>query len=133
MDEEAGAALVRPAALSLPSAVEEPAWLGVRWRVRGRTFAHVLVVRDGRPAGYAQALPDGVPRCVLAFRSGGAELHALVHAGPPLHGVPSRDGVVLLDLGGEVDRDELRELLTESWRLLAPASLAARLDGSGRA
>jgi hypothetical protein len=36
---------------------------------------------------------------------------------------------VLLDLEGEVDQDELRELLTESWRLLAPARLAAQLSG----
>ena len=127
MDEGRAVALVRPAALSLPAVVEEPAWLGVRWRVRGRTFAHVLVVRDGRPPSYAQAL-GGVPSCVVAFRSQGPELDALAHAGPPFSAVPGRDGVVLLDLEGPVDRDELQELLTESWLVLAPTSLRARLD-----
>ena len=126
MDEGRAVALVRPAALSLPAVVEEPAWLGVRWRVRGRTFAHVLVVRDGRPPSYAQAL-GGVPHCVVAFRSGGPELDALAHAGPPFHAVPGRDGVVLLDLDRPVDREELHELLTESWLVLAPASLRSRL------
>ena len=127
MDETAAVALVRPAVLSLPAVVEEQAWVGVRWRVRGRTFAHVLVVHDGRPQGYARALPDSTPRCVLAFRSSGAELDALSHAGPPFFAVPSRDGSVLLDLTEAVDPAELQELLVESWLLLAPASLAAQL------
>ncbi len=127
MDESAAVALVRRAALSLPAVVEEQAWVGVRWRVRGRTFAHVLVVHDGRPQGYARALPDSTPRAVLALRSSGAELDALSHVGPPFFAVPSRDGSVLLDLTEPVDPQELHELLVESWLLLAPPSLAAQL------
>lgn len=30
-------------ASALPDAYEEDAWTGVRWRVRNKTFAHVLV------------------------------------------------------------------------------------------
>jgi hypothetical protein len=33
---------------------------------------------------------------------------------------------------GRVDADELRELLTDAWRLRAPKRLAARLDAAGR-
>jgi predicted DNA-binding protein (MmcQ/YjbR family) len=128
VDEGRGVALVRPVALHLPGAVEEDAWLGVRWRIRGRTFAHVLVVQDGRPPAYARALAHA-SKCVLALRSSAAELAALEQAGPPFYPVASRDRVVLLDLEGEVDQDELRELLTESWRLLAPARLAAQHSG----
>ncbi len=132
-DEGAAAARVRPAALALPGVVEEQAWTGVRWRVRGRTFAHVLVVEDGRPQGYAAALPCDDPCCVVVLRSSGAELDALAHAGPPFAVVPSREGVVLVDLAGPVDDDELRELVTESWLLLAPPALAARVLADGPA
>ena len=38
-------------ALALPDAYQEEAWVGERWRVRGRTFAHVLPIEAGRPRG----------------------------------------------------------------------------------
>ena len=40
-------ARVGATALALPAAYEEDAWTGVRWRIRGRTFAHVLVAQEG--------------------------------------------------------------------------------------
>jgi hypothetical protein len=46
-------ARVAATALALPDAYEEDAWTGVRWRVRNKTFAHVLV---------AQRVRLGVPR-----------------------------------------------------------------------
>ena len=42
-------------ALALPDAYQEEAWIGERWRVRGRTFAHVLPVEEGRPEAYSRA------------------------------------------------------------------------------
>ena len=36
-------------ALALPDAYQEEAWVGERWRVRGRTFAHVLRVEPDGP------------------------------------------------------------------------------------
>jgi len=35
--------------LALPEAREEDAWVGTRWRVRTKTFAHVLTVDAGWP------------------------------------------------------------------------------------
>ena len=35
---------VADVALSLPEAREEDAWTGVRWRIRQRTFAHVVAL-----------------------------------------------------------------------------------------
>ena len=32
---------LRPICRRLPDAYEEPAWIGVRWRIRNRTVAHV--------------------------------------------------------------------------------------------
>ena len=34
-------------ALTLPDAYEEDAWTGVRWRIRAKTFAHVMVAQEG--------------------------------------------------------------------------------------
>lgn len=41
-------ARLREACLRLPEAYEEQAWVGTRWRVGKKTFAHVLVVEGGR-------------------------------------------------------------------------------------
>ena len=65
----------------LPDAYEERAWTGVRWRVRGRTFAHVYVTDPTRStATHAHAAE---PTTTLTFRAGGEEFAALTHAGPP--------------------------------------------------
>jgi hypothetical protein len=34
-------------ALALPEAYEEDAWTGVRWRIRAKTFGHVMVAQAG--------------------------------------------------------------------------------------
>ena len=112
--------VVRAAAMALPEVVEEDAWIGVRWRVRGRTFAHVLDIAEGHPPAYARAFGIGDAR-VLTFRSAGEELAALraLHVAPPW-----RDDEVgaVLD-SGAVGDDELAELVTESWRCQAPKRL----------
>ena len=37
--------------LALPEAYEEEAWVGTRWRIRTKTFAHVLMIDRGLAAG----------------------------------------------------------------------------------
>ena len=39
-------------ALALPDVYEEDAWTGVRWRVRNKTFAHILVAQEGYTSAY---------------------------------------------------------------------------------
>ena len=39
---------LRTICMRLPEVHEEDAWVGTRWVVRKRTFAHVLVIADGR-------------------------------------------------------------------------------------
>jgi hypothetical protein len=109
--------------LGLPEAYEEVAWTGVRWRVRGRTFAHVLTIADGWPPAYARAAGTDGPCCVLMFRAAGDELDALRHGGAPFFAPPWRSDEVGMVVAGPVDDDELRELLTESYRALAPPRL----------
>jgi hypothetical protein len=121
---EAIAAICR----ALPEVKEEAAWVGTRWRVRGKTFAHVLRIDDGWPPAYARAAATNGPAVVLMFRSTGEELAALREGGAPFFGPPWRADEVGLVLGDDVDWDEVRELLTESYCACAPAKLAALVD-----
>ena len=68
-------------ALALPDAYEEDAWTGVRWRIRAKTFAHVLVAQEGYTSAYRDVTGTTEPTTVMTFRSSGDELLALVHAG----------------------------------------------------
>lgn len=99
----------------LPDAYEEPAWVGVRWRVRTKTFAHVLAIDD----------EDAGRRIVLAFRSDGDELEVLRHAGPPFSVLGWGRDALGLDIDAGTDWDELRELVTDSFCVMAPKQLAA--------
>jgi hypothetical protein len=113
--------------LALPEAYEEDAWVGTRWRVRDKTFAHVLPIDDGWPPAYSRAAATTGPAVVLMFRSTGAELAALRGGGPPFFAPPWRADEVGLVLTDDVDWDEIGELLTESYCAQAPAKLAARV------
>jgi predicted DNA-binding protein (MmcQ/YjbR family) len=108
---------VRSRCLELPETVERPAWSGTQWRVRDRTFAHVLAVD----------FADG-PATVITFRSAGAELHALRLAGHPFFRPAWGADAVGMVLEAGVDWAEVAELITESYCVVAPKKLAARLD-----
>ncbi len=45
----------------LPEAYEEPAWIGVRWRIRQRTVAHVYTAEPERSLAYPQHLATEEP------------------------------------------------------------------------
>jgi hypothetical protein len=110
-------ARLRALCLALPDAYEERAWVGTRWMVRKRTFAHVLRVEDG----------GDTPVVVLSFRSSGEELEVLRRAGHPFFVLGwGRDamGMVLDD----PDWDEVAELVTESFCMLAPKKLTSLVD-----
>ena len=128
--EPPGDAVARVAAtaLALPDAYEEDAWTGVRWRVRRRTFAHVLVAQEGYPSAYRDMTGVTEPTTVLTFRSSGDELAALAHAGPPFYQPPWSPTVVGMVLDDHTDWDEVAELVTESYRFCAPQKLRHRLD-----
>ncbi|CAB4729695.1 MAG: MmcQ/YjbR family DNA-binding protein [Actinobacteria bacterium] len=117
-------------AASLPASVEEDAWTGVRWRVRGRTFAHVLVAQRPYASAYLDATGLSGPATTLTFHASGDELLALTHAGPPYYKPPWSPTVVGMVLADDTDWIEVAELLVESYRLLAPARLVRLLDGT---
>lgn len=116
-------------AAALPDAYEEEAWTGVRWRVRSRTFAHVLVAQEGYTSAYRDMTGVTEPTTVLTFRSTGDELLALTNAGPPFYQPPWSPTVVGMVLDEATDWDEVAELVTESYRCCAPQKLVRLLDG----
>jgi hypothetical protein len=119
---------LRSVCLGLPEAYEEPAWVGRRWRIRKRTFAHVLVIESGWPPVYARAAGDDGRVTVITFRSSGGELAALSASGRPFFKPlwPANMGGMIL--AADSDWAEVAELLTESYRLLAPKKLVGLVD-----
>lgn len=112
-------------ALALPDAYEEDAWVGVRWRIRMRTFAHVAPVDGSSPAiDLAAGRDGGEVGVIMTFRSAGDELDVLRRVGYPFFKPPWSPTVLGVHLSPATDWDEVTELVTESYRLLAPKKLA---------
>jgi hypothetical protein len=112
---------VRAACAHLPEAYEEQAFAGVRWRIRGRTLAHVVTIDDGHDLA-----------TVLWFHAASEELAALLAIGEPFS--PGwGDGLITMALreDGSTDWSEVRERVTDSYCLLAPKKLIARLGTFG--
>jgi hypothetical protein len=109
--------------LGLPGVYEEQAWVGVRWMVRKKTFAHVLGISDSWPPAYTRDAPYVGDATVLTFRSAGQELAALVNAGRPFYKPTWHPQVVAMIVEDGVDWAEVTELLTESYCLRAPRKL----------
>lgn len=89
--------------------------------IRRRSFCLLVAVKDR----------DGKPASRLVLRVDPRDREALVSLGHPYfcpqagHRHRDRVGVRLTD---ETDWEEIRELVTESYRLLAPEKLTAQLD-----
>ncbi len=115
--EEVEVAL-REICLALPDVSEEQAWKGTRWVVRTKNFAHVLGLEIG----------DAGPVVVMSFRSEGEELEILRAAGHPFFVLGwGRDAMGMI-IDDATDWEEVRELVTESYCMLAPKKLVALVD-----
>ena len=68
---------------------------------------------------------------VLTFRSAGDELEVLNAVGRPFFRPPWAPGVVGMLLDDATDWEEVAELVTESYRVLAPRALVAMLGDRG--
>jgi len=118
---------LRSVCLDLPEAYEEPAWVGTRWCVRKRTFAHVLLVDSGWPPAYARAAGSNGPMTVMTFRSSDPGLHAHGRARHPFFWPGWWPDLVGMVLATSVDRDVVARLLGESYCVLAPRRLVQLL------
>ncbi len=98
---------------ALPRCRQEAAWTGTRWRVGGATVAHVF---GGE---------DQVFR--ITFRGEPDEVAAFEHLGHPYFRSGWGGNVIGLVLDDDTDWEELTELLTDSYCLQAPASLAEQV------
>jgi len=114
---------LRERCLALPDAWEEPAWTGRRFMVRKRNFAHVFALCD----------PHGEVVTIMAFRSPDEERGALLASGHPFFLLGWGRNVVGMVLDGDTDWEEVRELVTESYCVLAPQKLVALVDRPGGA
>jgi predicted DNA-binding protein (MmcQ/YjbR family) len=105
-------ARVRAICLALPDTKETPTWGKPHFRVGEKIFAGCEdgVVGMKLDKGHATALIAADPRCTRAPYVG--------HA-----------GWISMDLGGAVNWDEVRELILESYRLIAPKKSLAKLGG----
>ncbi|HVS13913.1 MAG TPA: MmcQ/YjbR family DNA-binding protein [Thermoanaerobaculia bacterium] len=110
---------LRALCLALPEATEKLAWGDPTWRVRDRIFAMQKGNHPGgRPSVWLKA-PDGAQSVLVA-----ADPERVFV--PPYVGHKGWIGV-FLD-GERVDWDQLADLIEESFRLVAPKRIAARLD-----
>jgi YjbR protein len=126
-DAEVVARLGRTA-LALPEAYEEDAWTGIRWRIRAKTFAHVMVAQAGFESSFRDVTGVDEPTSILTFRATGDELLALVHVGLPFYKPPWSPTIVGMVIDDDTDWAEVADLVTESYRVCAPEKLARLLD-----
>jgi hypothetical protein len=112
---------VRGSCLRLPEVREEPAWVGRRFLVRKRNFAHVFAMCD----------EGGTVSTLLAVRSPDEEREVLLAHGHPFFALGwGRDAVGMV-LDADTDWDEVAEIVTESFCVLAPKKLVALVDRPG--
>ena len=114
--------------LALPETHEQDAWIGVRWRIRQRTFAHLAHVDPSGGSVFGLAARLGRPADVITFRSSGEELEALVRSGLPFYKPDWSQHVVGMVLDDSTDWGEVSELLTESYCLVAPQKLSRLVE-----
>lgn len=113
---------LRKLCLALPEAHEVEAWGAPTFRVRNKLFAMYAAPNDHHGAGRHGAWCKAPP----------GTQDFLVHTAPDRFFVPpyvGPSGWVGVYLDGEVDWDELREILLDGWRLTAPKRLRALHDG----
>ena len=111
---------VRRVCLALPEAVEQEAWGEPTFRVRKKIFAMYAAANNhhgaGRDSLWCNA-PVGVQQMLVRDDSD-------TYFSPPYVGVKGWIGIVL----SRVDDAELRELVVQSYCMVAPKKLAALAD-----
>jgi hypothetical protein len=108
---------MRQVCLALPEVHEEQAWNGLRWCVRKRSIAHAFTLDTA----------EG-PVTMVQFRSPPEEREVLLSTGHPFFQPGWGTDTVGMVLEPGIDWDEVAELVTESFCVLAPRKLVALVD-----
>jgi predicted DNA-binding protein (MmcQ/YjbR family) len=112
---------LRQICLALPEATEKVAWGDPTWRVRDRIFAMQKGnYGGGRPSVWLKALAEVQPRLV----TGEPERFFV----PPYVGHKGWIGIYLD--GRALDWNRVEELVKDSYRLIAPKTLAVRVESA---
>ena len=114
------ASLIRAICLTLPETEERETWGDPTFRVRDKIFA-MTKTGDGRLSLWCKAAP-GLQESLIA-----ADPNRYFR--PPYVGPKGWIGV---RLDGKVDWDEVTDLVTDSYRLIAPKCLAAQITCGNR-
>jgi hypothetical protein len=101
----------------LPECTEEDAWVGLRWRIRNQTVAHVF-------GGEDQLIR-------VIFRAEPAEVSAFQHLGAPYFKTDWGDDHVGFLLDEATDWGEVAESITDAYCLAAPAYLVEQVARPG--
>lgn len=116
---------LRKLCLALPEAHEVEAWGEPTFRVRNKLFAMYAAPNNhhggGRPAVWCKAAPGNQS---LMVRAAPDRFFVPPYVGP--------SGWVGVWLDRNPDWTEVRELMCDSYRLIAPRRLQAALDQGGR-
>lgn len=118
---------LRAICLEFPEATEEQAWVGTRFMIRKRNFAHVLVIEGGWPPAYARAAGTDGPATVLTFRSS-ARLDAPRFSRAPFFKPVWWPDIAGLVIDAHTDWDDIADLVAGSYCRLAPKKLAGLVD-----
>lgn len=108
------ASTVRAFALSLPDTEERETWETATFRVRNKIF---LMFSERERHAWIKSVHDD-QRALVA-------MDPAAWFAPPYVGPSGWVGAVL----SMADGDEVRELITEAWRMTAPRRLVATFDG----
>lgn len=109
---------LRAIAGRLPETDEARAWVGQYFRIRRRNFVHVLAIDH----------PEQGPQTLLILRADPEEREVLLRIGRPYFQPGWGTNTLGVAIDADTDWDEIAELVTESYRVLAPKKLAALLD-----
>jgi hypothetical protein len=109
---------LRSICLALPNVKEETAWVGTRWCIHKKNFAHVLMVSDGRPAAYAAAACSHGPLCIVTFRSKLAEFDPAIFRSEPYFKPVWFASIAGMKIDERTDWATVRDHIVASYELL---------------
>jgi hypothetical protein len=112
-------AKLRKLCMAMPRAYEETAWVGTRWCISKKNFAHVIMINEGLPPNYAKAANTNGPQCILTFRSDLAEYDPAIFQSEPYFKPVWFRNIAGLKLNRDTNWSTVKDHIEASYRLLS--------------